>query len=367
MLSEVFTAGGCTEVEALDLQARIDAQQGMLLRAESCWRKAQSLDPENPAHADALASLRRSQRPFWGWWRIVAGAGLAILLLGALSRLAAMRADDARDRQVMAERLGVLERKLSGMDGQALRFQETMGDTLPRLAKATDLTKLAALQKAVAGELSQARAQLQRLATGQEQLGNGLQTAVGEAEKRLKADSAAHRDALIRKQTEAVAAWQKMLAEAERRMVAQREASSETVQTAMKSSAARLEARQQASLTAVQTAMKSSAARLEARQQASLAAVREELSARLTAEAKKQGGARLADLAKLGASVAESVGKARDEVRRHGDTGLRRQGETLARIGRSLATLEAAREAAEEERRQQEQRKWWQRILGSGE
>ena len=345
MLSEVFTAGGCTEVEALDLQARIDAQQGMLLRAESCWRKAQSLDPENPAHADALASLRRSQRPFWGWWRIVAGAGLAILLLGALSRLAAMRADDARDRQVMAERLGVLERKLSGMDGQALRFQETMGDTLPRLAKATDLTKLAALQKAVAGELSQARAQLQRLATGQEQLGNGLQTAVGEAEKRLKADSAAHRDALIRKQTEAVAAWQKMLAEAERRMVAQREASSETVQTAMKSSAARL----------------------EARQQASLAAVREELSARLTAEAKKQGGARLADLAKLGASVAESVGKARDEVRRHGDTGLRRQGETLARIGRSLATLEAAREAAEEERRQQEQRKWWQRILGSGE
>jgi len=59
LLQKAFEAGECSEVDALDLQARMYAQQGCYFEAESCWRKAKALDGANPAYDEALSRLRR--------------------------------------------------------------------------------------------------------------------------------------------------------------------------------------------------------------------------------------------------------------------------------------------------------------------
>ena len=82
LLGQARDAGECSETEALDLQARIYAQQGLYLYAESCWRKAQSLDRSNPAYAEALDRLRRARQPMGRFFQVLAlFGGLAVLLL----------------------------------------------------------------------------------------------------------------------------------------------------------------------------------------------------------------------------------------------------------------------------------------------
>lgn len=61
-LQGALAAGECSEHDALDLQARIYAQQGLYLHAESCWNKAQQVNGSNPAYALALSRLRRTRR-----------------------------------------------------------------------------------------------------------------------------------------------------------------------------------------------------------------------------------------------------------------------------------------------------------------
>jgi flagellar motor protein MotB len=58
-LGQAVIVGECSDAEALDLQARIYVQQGMLLRAESCWTEALQKDPGNADFVAALARLRR--------------------------------------------------------------------------------------------------------------------------------------------------------------------------------------------------------------------------------------------------------------------------------------------------------------------
>ena len=43
LLQNALDAGECSHAEALDLQARIYAQQGLYWHAESCWHKAKHL------------------------------------------------------------------------------------------------------------------------------------------------------------------------------------------------------------------------------------------------------------------------------------------------------------------------------------
>src|ERR1051326_9065115 len=50
LISRARACGGAIEVTALDLQARVFAQQGLLLRAEACWAEALEKDPGNPAY-----------------------------------------------------------------------------------------------------------------------------------------------------------------------------------------------------------------------------------------------------------------------------------------------------------------------------
>lgn len=59
VLQQALAQGACTQAEAFDLMARIHAQQGHLLKAESYWLQAQAQDADNPVYEDALARLRR--------------------------------------------------------------------------------------------------------------------------------------------------------------------------------------------------------------------------------------------------------------------------------------------------------------------
>ena len=60
VLQKARAEGECSDAEALDLQARIYAQEGLGLQAESCWQKAQHLAELDPTYDRVLSRLRRS-------------------------------------------------------------------------------------------------------------------------------------------------------------------------------------------------------------------------------------------------------------------------------------------------------------------
>lgn len=95
LLPEALRLGQCTESEALDLQARIYAQQGQHLHAESCWRKAMGRDSSNPVYADALARLQRIRRP----WPVVRTIGFVAAALAVV--IVAMVIASGRDATVL--------------------------------------------------------------------------------------------------------------------------------------------------------------------------------------------------------------------------------------------------------------------------
>ena len=84
LLGQARAAGDCSAAEALDLQARICAQQGMLLRAEACWIEALRLDPGNTTYVDAIARLRRASSPVSkvraGLFALAGIAGVAVCI-----------------------------------------------------------------------------------------------------------------------------------------------------------------------------------------------------------------------------------------------------------------------------------------------
>ena len=84
-LQAAFTEQECSEVQALDLKARIHAQQGYYLAAESCWERARKLDPDNPAYNRGLAQLRKPRRGtrFAFFLTAIAALLMAVLLLRA--------------------------------------------------------------------------------------------------------------------------------------------------------------------------------------------------------------------------------------------------------------------------------------------
>jgi tetratricopeptide (TPR) repeat protein len=84
----------CPEEERLDLQARIYSQQGMWLRAESCWTRALQLNPGNALYESGLFELRRAKRPVWPLPRLLLAAIVLFTVVYALHErsLAASRA-----------------------------------------------------------------------------------------------------------------------------------------------------------------------------------------------------------------------------------------------------------------------------------
>jgi len=83
LLRCALEAGDCSEAEALDLQARIYAQQGLYLQAEACWRQAKSHDATDEKFDDALARLRRARLATRRGLHVAAGL-VVVLILGQI-------------------------------------------------------------------------------------------------------------------------------------------------------------------------------------------------------------------------------------------------------------------------------------------
>lgn len=72
LLQKALDAGECTEVQALDLQARIYAQQGLHLEAEACWRKANALD-RSSSFDESIERLRRARPSIDRFYKAMGG------------------------------------------------------------------------------------------------------------------------------------------------------------------------------------------------------------------------------------------------------------------------------------------------------
>jgi tetratricopeptide (TPR) repeat protein len=142
-LETALAAGECLQPEALDLRARMYAQQGLYLEAESCWAEAKRLDGENPAYDRALARLRQSRVPA-GRALELAAAAAVVVVLGLLLRqalhvnptvarqLGANETSLAEIRREMAERREAAEAgdrefaaNLAGLDARLSERLET--------------------------------------------------------------------------------------------------------------------------------------------------------------------------------------------------------------------------------------------------
>ena len=193
-LAEAFSLGECTEAEALDLKARICAQQGLLLQAEVCWRKAQSLDADNPAYADALTALRQSQRPFATWRRTAAWAGIAALLLILLGTLDAGHRSVIRSQLTLTQRLTALEVLIGELRGTVDRTAEATALAITAMAKVTDdATRQTSVdvQQAVADLRNEMDRRQQEWSARQEQSRNAMSEAIND---RLRAEAKRQRE-----------------------------------------------------------------------------------------------------------------------------------------------------------------------------
>lgn len=142
----------CTEPQALDLQARMYIQQGMHLHAESCWRKAQSLDGANPKYEEALSRIRASRIPFLRPIHVLFSMCVFGLLVAALwhvishgralerhqnshhdailrvrNDVVALEVDSSNRHQKLADAVSVLEQRMD-------RVHSELADTLDTMA-----------------------------------------------------------------------------------------------------------------------------------------------------------------------------------------------------------------------------------------
>jgi hypothetical protein len=175
-LERARARGACSAADALDLEARIHAQRGELLRAEAAWSELLRLAPGDGRALAGLAELGRIRRPRrWPW--LAAGLLLAALALGALALARSIRAEARHAREEAAASASRLEAALA----------EGRGERLAAAAEAAArLEGLAAELRAVRSELAATTA-----------AAAGAPTAA-QLERELRRLSAEHRAALAR-------------------------------------------------------------------------------------------------------------------------------------------------------------------------
>ncbi len=219
---------------ALDLQARVCAQQGRLVEAECWWQKVLEKEPSHPAAQASLARLHALQhRPVW--WQALRPLLVALLVLGCGACLLAWQA-----RRLSAAHAGLEERitaaviarsQTAGQEAQALlsevrslsRQGQEQWAALQALDRDLDLAGVVAsnqvnsLRHVLEQEIASVQEQLQRF---------GQQLGALQAESRNQAaQSAAATHALSNQ----VAAWQQTT-ERERALRAELDQSRQTTQ-----------------------------------------------------------------------------------------------------------------------------------------
>lgn len=129
-LVEALKSGHCSEADALDLQARICAQQGLYLDAEAYWRKAIVLDGSNPVYAKALGRLRSAHRPMTVIYRAGAvSVSLAVILL--LCWQVVFVNQDVRTRQgTTAASIAALREEVNTLNAQSISRNQQLVDRI---------------------------------------------------------------------------------------------------------------------------------------------------------------------------------------------------------------------------------------------
>lgn len=193
LLREAQEQRGCSEVEALDLQARIYAQKGLFLNAESCWQRAKALDAGNPAYDEALTRLHRvaaRPRPMrWVWLGlplVVAGvwqmavvlpglrdqqAALEVSLSGTVATLETLRREARSAETATREQVQGVERAL-----------EDVGVAISR-----DLARVTAIGETNRGDLARAQALIGEFVVLRQEDSVNLASAFQGSQERLRA------------------------------------------------------------------------------------------------------------------------------------------------------------------------------------
>lgn len=123
-LAKAIEKGQCSEAEALDLQARILAQQGRFLEAESCWIRARGLDPDTDRYDAALHRLRRGRTPVPGIRTALTVAGAGCILALLVAGISHSEATD-RDREALQHSLRSVEISLKETQLAIAREEKT--------------------------------------------------------------------------------------------------------------------------------------------------------------------------------------------------------------------------------------------------
>jgi tetratricopeptide (TPR) repeat protein len=126
-LDAALAAGECSAPEAMDLRARMYAQQGLNLEAESCWEQAKRLDGENPAYDRALARLRQARLPEGRVLPLAAAAA-------ALAVLALLLWQAFGVNPTISDRLGATDTSLATMQGDVAGFRDAAQGADQKLA-----------------------------------------------------------------------------------------------------------------------------------------------------------------------------------------------------------------------------------------
>lgn len=172
-LQIAFAEQECSEVQALDLKARIHAQQGYYLAAESCWERARKLDPDNPAYDRALARLRKPR----GDARLALTVSIfAAVVMAALLLRAHLSIIPLQQRQcailesgshATQNAISVLQNAASENAGSLLEVRRTLAQMDSQLAalRTSDITReqqLARIADAAAARMVQLETALRR-------------------------------------------------------------------------------------------------------------------------------------------------------------------------------------------------------------
>jgi|SRR5579872_514537 len=135
---------------ALDLSARVSAQQGRFEDAAGKWRRVLELAPGNVSAAAGIARIDGLRRyPIWTLWAPALTALLAgVVLLGAAAGMATARLDRDRDQaarqmaltsDAQKEGIGEVSKRLEALDWKAGAIQREQSRTLAALRELSSL------------------------------------------------------------------------------------------------------------------------------------------------------------------------------------------------------------------------------------
>lgn len=182
LLEAARAARDCSEVEALDLQARMLAQQGRYLEAEGLWRRCREIDGGNPAYDDALARLRARARPGRRLAAGVLGAILISLIAAWAGRDAALESRAGSELMAARAALDAVREDVHSLKSRSMEAEEALAR---QMAEWKQSVELLARQRAESEE--QGRQARERLA------GNLASLAKSNAQLRRRLNEVANR------------------------------------------------------------------------------------------------------------------------------------------------------------------------------